>query len=130
MAMIRKQIYLTSELDEKVKQLAKARNVPEAEVIRAALEQYGEYRISAASGQLAVRETATLPYGAGTMNRDEDRNRIVRRINEALNRSAGLRVLEIAKERAGRLGTGDKDAGGRGWTREDLYDERPKYLSR
>ena len=130
MAMIRKQIYLTQELDDKVKELAKARNVPEAEVIRAALEQYGEYRGSDFGGQHSVRETASLPYGAGIMDRNEDRERIVRKINDELNRSAGLRVLEIAKERAERLAGGDTDANGRGWTREDLYDERPKYLSR
>jgi hypothetical protein len=128
--MVRKQIYLTEELDQKVKRLAQERGVAEAEVIRAALEQYAEYRSPEAVGQLAVRETATLSYGVGTMERDEDRERILRRINAELNRSAGRRVLEIANERAERLGTGERDAAGRGWTREDLYDERPKYLSR
>lgn len=130
MTMIRKQIYLTQELDEKVKGLARARNVPEAEIIRAALEQYGEYRTGSAERDTAVRETATIQYGASTMNRDEDRERIIRRINAELDRNAGLRVLEIARERAERLGSEDRTAGGRGWTREDLYDERPKYLSR
>ena len=130
MAMVRKQIYLTQGLDQKVKELAKARNLPEAEIIRAALEQYGEHRVSDAVGQHLVRETATLPYGAGTMNRNEDRERIVRRLNDEMNRSAGLRALEIAKERAERLDAGGRDGGGRSWTREDLYDERPKYLSR
>ncbi|MGE0056513.1 MAG: ribbon-helix-helix protein, CopG family [Dehalococcoidia bacterium] len=128
--MIRKQIYLTQELDEKVKGLARARNVPEAEIIRAALEQYGEYRTGSAERDTAVRETATMQYGASTMNRDEDRERIIRRINAELDRNAGLRVLEIARERAERLGSEDKTAGGRSWSREDLYDERPKYLSR
>ncbi|MGE0685965.1 MAG: ribbon-helix-helix protein, CopG family [Dehalococcoidia bacterium] len=130
MTMIRKQIYLTQELDEKVKGLARARNVPEAEIIRAALEQYGEYRTGSAERDTAVRETATMQYGASTMNRDEDRERIIRRINAELDRNAGLRVLEIARERAERLGSEDKTAGGRSWSREDLYDERPKYLSR
>jgi hypothetical protein len=126
--MVRKQIYLTQELDEKVKRLAGERNVPEAEVIREALEQYGQYRVSADAGRVGVRETAALAYGAGVMDRNEDRERIMRRINEELNRGAGLRVLDIARERIERLGTGD--GGGRSWTREDLYDERPKYLSR
>jgi hypothetical protein len=128
MAMVRKQIYLTQELDQKVKRLAAARNVPEAEIIREALEQYGEYRVSVDAGSVGVRETATLTYGAGVMDRNEDRERIARRINEELNRSAGLRVLDIARERIEQLGGGD--GGGRNWTREDLYDERPKYLSR
>jgi hypothetical protein len=128
MAMVRKQIYLTQELDEKVKRLAGERNVPEAEIIREALDQYGQYRVSADAGRVGVRETATLAYGAGVMDRNEDRERIVRRINEELNRGAGLRVLDIARERIEQLGTGE--AGGRSWTREDLYDERPKYLSR
>jgi len=128
MKMVRKQIYLTQKLDDKVKGLAVARNVPEAEIIRAALEQYGEYRVSEPGGQLAVRETATLTYGAEAMNRNEEWEARVRRINEALDRGAGLRVLEIARERAERLGVGD--GSGRDWTREELYDERPKYLSR
>ncbi len=38
-----------------------------------------------------------------------------------------LRFLEIANKRRATLPLSN---GGRTWTRDDLYDERPKYLSR
>lgn len=127
MAMVRKQIYLTQDLDDKVKQLAKARNVPEAEIIRAALEQYGEYRVSPDAGQAVVRETATLSYGAGTMNAESTES-LIRRVLDRIDKANGRRFLDIAEKRAKEVG--ESDGKGRGWTREDLYDERPKYLSR
>lgn len=124
MAMVRKQIYLTQELDEKVKHLAKQRNVPEAEIIRAALEAYGVYRVGGGQ-RVGIAEAATLSYGVRVM---DERESLIHRVLERMQSGTGRRFLDIAQQRMS--SAGEADGKGRGWTREDLYDERPKYLSR
>jgi hypothetical protein len=122
MAMIRKQIYLTRELDEKVKQLSAAWGVAEAEVIRVALENLSGYRPDARRPQSAVRETATLPYGAGLMDaNDENIHRQGRRV---LDHQAWEEELAFIMERARTVrGSTVK------FNREDVYDKRRIRLS-
>jgi hypothetical protein len=125
MKMVRKQVYLTEAQDEMVKRLAQSRGVAEAEIIRDALDGLVEYRLADGQGGRRVRETATLEYGASIM---EAERKTTNALSGGLDREAGLRQLERMKERARELAT--SESSGRTWTREDLYDERPKYLSR
>jgi hypothetical protein len=120
MAMVRKQIYLERKQDEKLKRLAKSLNVPEAEVIRRAIESLPEgWSAEPASARL-IREVATIPYGgvmdAGNhLNRDSGQNR-------RLDHLAWEEELAFIRERAGKL-AGTQRAE-RAWTREELYDKR------
>ena len=123
--MVRKQVYLTGELDEKVKRLASGLSVAEAEIIRLALENLPEYRVAPASGK-TLRETATLPYGAKVMSTNEEIAYGLR-IRRALNRGAWERVLEQISKRASSV---ESSEGGRTWTRDELYDERLNRFSR
>jgi len=123
--MIRKQIYLTEELDQKVKLLARQRNVAEAEIIREALENLGTYSVAGTSEQRMVRETATLSYGASVMDRNQQG--IGRELRQKLNDDAWERLLGQMEQRA-RLATDSGDK--RTWTREELYDERLDRFSR
>jgi hypothetical protein len=91
--MVRKQIYIESEQDARLKERARELGLTESEVIRRAIDE-------ALSGTLR-RSRAIEAWDA---------------------------ALEFARARVNLPGAGS--GGGRGWTREELYDERPKYLSR
>jgi hypothetical protein len=91
--MVRKQIYIESVQDTRLKERARELGLTESEIIRRAIDD-------ALDGSL-------------------HRTRAISAWNSA---------LEFARSRANEPGAGS--GGPRGWTREELYDERPKYLSR
>ncbi len=91
--MIRKQVYIEPEHEERLKRRAQQWGVTESELIRRGIEH-----VTRAPRQPVKDEQAWQDFLAFARSRAE---------------------LPIA-------GTG----GDRGWTREDLYDDRPKYLSR
>lgn len=122
MAMIRKQVYIEQAQDETLKRLAASLGVSEAEVIRMAIENLSSSTsyVAGASEQVRMmRETAVL-YRTNTDSVDQSRS-------SDLDRQAWLKLLASMKERAATSARAD---GGRDWTRDELYDERPKYLSR
>jgi hypothetical protein len=125
MKMIRKQVYITQEQDEKLKRLAEARGQTEAEVVRAALDGLREvtYEVGAEHGSLRVAETAVLEYGV-----DEDVG-TQRQAGEALRRRIAQAAWaeELAFIRSldeNRDVTAGRDDSGWKFNREEVYEER------
>lgn len=120
MSMVRKQIYLTAEQDDKVKRLAKALNVPEAEVIRRAIDGIVEYQ-SGGIERLAASETATIPYGVSAMDVNQRKN--ILRLKKGLDHQAWEEELAFIMERARAVGGSTEK-----FNREDVYDKRRMRL--
>jgi hypothetical protein len=127
MAMIRKQLYLDAAHEEKLKHLAQAWGVSEAEVVRRAIDGLMEYEYDSkgATNTQRVAEAATVAYGM-TMERTEARrNRDWQ--NRRLDHDAWLEELAFIEERARKLAA----AGGGStykFNREDAYDKRRMRL--
>ena len=133
--MVRKQIYLEAAQDETLKRRAKETGLAEAELIRASLDYFfnavGEGG-SAKKGPSMIRETPAV-YAAGPpvvggdamaefirkALKPKDR-RSFWGVAAAEDRAAWKKELEFMEERS-KLKT---EGGARGWTREELYDER------
>jgi hypothetical protein len=93
MRMIRKQVYIDPQQEEKLKTLSKRLGVTEAELIRRGIELVGD--------------DADL---------DKERRRVWQQ--------------ELAYMRQRAAENPGIPGGKRDWTRDESYDERPKYLSR
>ena len=122
MKMVRKQVYITQEQDEKLKRLAESRGVTEAEVIRGAIDNLREVVYESAETVLnQVREVALMErYVAETQ---EARGRVWE--GRVLDEQAWREELAFMKSLAARGGgTGEAYK----WNREDAYDKRRMRL--
>ena len=113
MKMVRKQVYITSEQDGRLKRLARELGATEADLFRRALDalQDAEYAVSAADRGPGVREAAEVTYLA--------RGRDSAAAGRQLDDDAWLEELAFIEERA-RSGVGSTLQ----WNREDSYDKR------
>lgn len=121
MAMVRKQVYLETAQDEKVKRLARELGLTEAEIIRRAIDSLVEYRVGTAGPELAVRETATLVYGATKEVEAMEKNQKQAFDRRRLDHLAWEEELAFIESLAGRATAEDKPLK---WNRDDAYDKR------
>ena len=123
MKMVRKQIYIEAEQNQKLKRLAAELGLSEAEVLRRGLDLLGassdEYRAGGEGARgLQVREVATLSYGVRDMQAHEQNDELQGRV---LDHQAWLEELAFIKERARTVSA--SGSAGR-WNREEAYDRR------
>jgi len=126
--MIRKQVYIEPEQDEKLKRLSKHLGVTEAELIRRAINSLEGIPEDEISWNLAfdiieklarrrVPSNESLPWSRSDVYKDQLRR---------LDPSAWIEELAFIEERERLLsGGGSTDQ----WRREDSYDERRSRLS-
>jgi hypothetical protein len=124
MAMVRKQLYLDSEHDQKIKRLAEAWNVSEAEVVRRAIEGLVEYRPGDGAQVSRVREAATLAYGAAMEDIRQSTKQTWR--DRRLDHDAWLEELAFIEQRSREAGAQGGDTSR--FNREDAYDKRRMRL--
>lgn len=113
MRMVRKQVYITTEQDERLKRLARDMGVTEADLLRRALDamQAVEYSTGASAEGLAVREAAAVGY------RSEGRE--AAGTGSHLDNEAWLEELAFIEERA-KSGVGSTEK----WSHDESYDRR------
>jgi hypothetical protein len=129
MAMVRKQFYITSEQDAKVKEIARTLGVTEAEVIRRAIMQIVEepsyeYKSRSEATNHQVRDVAQmerslsyeLTWSRADLYRDQVRH---------LDDSAWQEELAFIEERMRSMTEGGSTDR---WRREDSYDNRRTRL--
>ena len=127
MSMVRKQFYITEEQDARLKRLAAARGVTEAELVRIALDGLTEVTYEPAepvtTGQL--RETAVEEYTVDKAMNIEAymaRTEFARTLSRRLDEDAWLTELAFIKERARSVpGSTVK------FKREDAYDDERHF---
>jgi hypothetical protein len=90
MKMVRKQVYITKEQDEELKQAARRLSVTEAELIRRGIDEVTR------------------------LDNSETRKEAWKRLEALMDARMKLKVPQQPRT----------------WTRDELYDERPRYLSR
>lgn len=126
MSMVRKQFYITEEQDARLKHLAAARGVTEAELVRMALDGLAEVTYKpAAPVTRQLRETAVKEYAVDRaidieayMRRTEFARTVSRRLDE----DAWLTELAFIKDRARTVpGSTVK------FKREDAYDDERRF---
>jgi hypothetical protein len=109
--LVRKQVYITAEHDQKLKRLARASGVAEAELIRQALDGMQDTgQVSEPRRSPAVRETAVIRYAAGGQTPDDT--------GWQVDQNAWLEELAFIEARA-RSAAGSTER----WNREDSYDK-------
>ena len=129
MGMVRKQVYITVEQDEKLKRLAQARGQTEAEVVRDALDRLNDagYNLDeVVSGGRQLREVAAVMdrYMADSRRAEEMidvRTFAGRRLDE---RAWAEEVAFIKSLAKATKGTTDR------FDRDELYEERESKLLR
>jgi hypothetical protein len=126
--MVRKQVYITKEQDERLKNLSLKVGVSEAELIRRAInslddELAGRVDLNVA---LDIIEQLTRRRAPAEQSLAISRADIYRDHPRHLDRQAWLEELEFIEERARLLPTGGST---RKWRREDSYDGRRSRLS-
>ena len=128
--MVRKQIYITQEQDERLKRLAAERGKTEAEVVRTALDNLGAvtYEVAGSGSDRQLREVAVMEYrttgetsASAARGADMSRNSLADKIwQEEL---AFIRSLG-GEARARGMGSAWK------FNREELYEERESKILR
>jgi hypothetical protein len=129
--MVRKQVYITEEQDTRLKRLASAQGLTEAELVRMALDGLTEvtYAPGAGGRHGRVRETAVKEYAVDT-NIDIEafmaRADFTRTLRRKLDEDAWLEELALIRNRAKTVaGSTEK------FRREDAYDDERRFrLSR
>ena len=124
---MRKQFYITEEQDAKLKHLAAAQGLTEAELVRMALDGLTEVTYKAASGRATgqVREAALKEYVVDTNTTLEAfmaREAFTRSLRRRLDEGAWLDELAFLRERAKSVaGSTEK------FRREDAYDDERRF---
>jgi hypothetical protein len=132
MKMVRKQVYLEPEQDERLKQLSKHLGVTEAELIRHGVDFVtqgaGELdRGGAWKELLALIETRARQFSEGGSTVKFNREELYAEPSPHLDAQAWEEELAFIKERARLMPEGGSTDR---WRREDSYDERRPGLSR
>lgn len=116
--MIRKQVYIEPRHEEILKRMSRERRVTESDLIRACIDAIAE-----------PQHQEGNPTDEFEMTRRLTRKRasLTAAVTEyPIDQQAWEEEMEFIRERA-RLRVAQQT---RGWTRDELYDERPKYLAR
>lgn len=136
--MVRKQVYITEEQEEILKEIAAARGVTEASLLRDALDKYiAENRAAPPSSVVyepqrerpvpMIREVAEVPYMAHSNDFSQVYSRMgaYQQAARHLDDDAWEEELRFIKELAQRRPEGGST---QQWRREDVYDKRRSRL--
>ena len=125
--MVRKQIYITKEQDERLKRLAREHGLTEAEVLRLTMEgKQPPEDVQAPPIKADTRRKLARRRPAPEKDLPVSRADIYRDYPRRLDPQAWLDELEFIGERARLMPEGGSTTT---WRREDSYDERRSRLS-